>query len=191
MANDDYSPERLADRAAIYDVMCRYCRGVDRLDYETLRSAYHEDAIDNHGPFNGTADGFVEWVRNRHKTIPFSQHLIGNVLIEFTGPDEAVVETYNITTQRYPAEARPSLEALLGDVPGDKDRAVDLIVNARYVDHVTRRNGEWRIQTRNVALDSTNMIEVPKAGFVTVDEQIRGRRDSGDILYELRAQLGL
>jgi len=55
-AADDYSPERLADRAAITDVMYRWCRAVDRLDVEGIRGVFHPDAIDNHGPFIGIVD---------------------------------------------------------------------------------------------------------------------------------------
>lgn len=189
--NNPYSPERLADRAAIYDAMCRYCRGVDRLDFETLRSAYHPDAIDNHGPYNGDIDGFVEWVRNRHQKIPFSKHLLGNMIIEFTGPDEAAVETYCTAVQRYPADARNSLTALLGDGVGAGSDAVDLFVYARYIDKVTRREGAWRIQQRNVVLDSTALINAPSGQSNTVERQIYGRHDKGDFLYEFRARLGL
>ena len=190
-ANNPYSPERLADRAAIQDVMYRYCRGVDRLDLDTLRSAYHPDAIDNHGAYNGGIDGFVEWVRGRHQKIPFSKHLVSNILIEFVGPHEAAVETYCIATQRYPSDARESLTALLGDSVEGGDGAVDLIVYARYVDHVTRRDGAWRIQQRNVVLDSTSFIKAPTGASNTVERQIYGRHDTQDFLYELRARLGL
>lgn len=190
-ADDPYSPQRLADRAAIYDVMCRYCRGVDRLDFDTLRSAYHPDAIDNHGAYNGGVDGFVDWVRNRHKKIPFSKHLLGNMIIEFTGADEAAVETYCIAVQRYPANARASLTALLGDDAEVGNGALDLFVYARYVDQVTRRDGAWRIQQRNVVLDSTAVINAPEKTANNLERQIYGRHDQKDFLYEFRARLGL
>ena len=38
----------LADREAIRDCLYRYCRGVDRCDEQMLRSAYWEDAYDDH-----------------------------------------------------------------------------------------------------------------------------------------------
>jgi hypothetical protein len=190
-ASDPYSVERLADRAAIYDVMCRYCRGIDRLDFDTLRSAYHPDAIDNHGAYNGGIEGFVEWVRNRHKKIPFSKHTIGNMIIEFTAPDEAAVETYCIAVQRYPSDARASLTALLGEGAGGGTGALDLFVYARYVDRVTRRDGAWRIQERNVVLDSTAVIDAPEDQSNRLERQIYGRHDTQDFLYEFRSGLGL
>jgi hypothetical protein len=33
----------------------RYSRAIDRLDRELLLSVYHEDAVDDHGVFVGTA----------------------------------------------------------------------------------------------------------------------------------------
>jgi hypothetical protein len=40
---------------AIRQAVLRYCRGVDRLDGELMRSAYHDDATDDHGVFVGSA----------------------------------------------------------------------------------------------------------------------------------------
>ncbi|HJY93624.1 MAG TPA: nuclear transport factor 2 family protein, partial [Streptosporangiaceae bacterium] len=39
---------------AIRQAALRYCRGVDRLDAELMRSAYHNDATDDHGVFVGS-----------------------------------------------------------------------------------------------------------------------------------------
>jgi hypothetical protein len=52
----------LKDRQDILDCLMRYSRGVDRLDRELLRSAYHPDAVDDHGMFAGGRDAFVDWV---------------------------------------------------------------------------------------------------------------------------------
>ena len=40
--------DELADREAIRDCLYRYARGMDRCDEEMLRSAYWEDALDDH-----------------------------------------------------------------------------------------------------------------------------------------------
>jgi hypothetical protein len=89
--SDQYSPERLSDRAQIQDLLLRWCRAVDRLDLEAIRGVFHPDAIDHHGAYTGGVDGLIEWIRNRHLTIPFSMHLLGNMLIEFSDSDNAVV----------------------------------------------------------------------------------------------------
>ena len=42
--------------------MLRYCQGIDRLDMELVRSAYHPDGVDHHTGFDGTVDEYVAWV---------------------------------------------------------------------------------------------------------------------------------
>jgi hypothetical protein len=187
----DYSAERLADRAQIQDVMYRWCRAVDRLDYDAIRTVFHADAIDTHGIYNGGIDGLIDWIKGRHKTIPFSMHSISNMLIEFGGPDSAVAETYCFAVQRYPAEGKASLAALAGGAEGKPGVAMDLMACARYVDRFERRGGEWRIQHRTVVYDSTMMYEVspdaPKMG----EGWTVGRRDKDDHVYRARAEVGV
>ena len=58
----------LADRMAIHDCLVRYARAVDRLDRELLLSVYHADAIEDHGVFVGSPEGFADWVIGYHST---------------------------------------------------------------------------------------------------------------------------
>ena len=51
--------QHLIDRQAILDCLTRYGRGVDRFDRELVLSAYHPDAIDDHGAFVGTREEFI------------------------------------------------------------------------------------------------------------------------------------
>ena len=52
-----YTLEQLNDLEDIKNVARRYCRGVDRLDPDEMKSAYWPDATDDHGVFddNGLA----------------------------------------------------------------------------------------------------------------------------------------
>lgn len=186
---DPYSPERLADRMAIQDVMYRWCRAIDRLDYEGMRAVFHPDAVDDHGSYAGGVDGLVEWLRQRHKTIPFSSHQISNILIEFASADVALVETYARTLQRYPPEAKESLAQFGAQArPGT---GVDLLTSSRYVDRFERRAGAWRIAKRTLIQDWKQLLEVgesaprPKAGWLV------GKRDATDYVYQARAELGI
>src|SRR5277367_5371675 len=97
------------DRQAIYDVIVRYCRGVDRSDPDLVLSAFHDDAIDNHFgvvlPFR-EAIGTLKAPRNadgRAASKTTSMHNICNVLIELDG-DVARCETYVIVIVRIPHE---------------------------------------------------------------------------------------
>jgi hypothetical protein len=63
---------------AIQDVLYRYARGVDRRDWELVRSVYHPDATDDHGGYRGGVDGLLDYLRARHEHIEQSLHVITN-----------------------------------------------------------------------------------------------------------------
>jgi len=122
--------EDVLDREQIVACLHRYTRGVDRHDWELLRSAYHEDAVDDHGNFVGTRDEFVTWVEQFHSQHVRHQHSITNITIDLDG-DVAHTESYYFVTMQFP------------------DDSVPLNVNGgRYVDRFERRDGEWRIAAR-------------------------------------------
>ena len=77
--------DELADREAIRDCLYRYSRGVDRCDEEVLRSAYWEDAFDDHVLFSGTREPFIAWVLPALRAMEQSMHMIGNILIRLHG----------------------------------------------------------------------------------------------------------
>ena len=55
--------EVLLDKQEIHELHARYCRGVDRLDADLIRSVFHDDAVEHHPPwFDGSADEYVDYV---------------------------------------------------------------------------------------------------------------------------------
>ena len=52
--------ETLIAKQEITDVVYAYARGIDRLDFELVRSCYPPDAYDDHGAFKGNVDDFIE-----------------------------------------------------------------------------------------------------------------------------------
>lgn len=186
MEIDDFSPERLADRARITDALHRWCRGVDRLDDDAMRAAFHPDATDNHGHYSGDIEGLIAWIGERHKTIPFSLHSVSNVIIEFCGVDAAIVESDVITVQHYPEASEATVKLFNA---GKIGRPMDMLAFARYADRFERRDGRWKIAERTVIYDSQIIAEspgVPKISGVEV-----GRRDRSDFIYRLRERSGL
>jgi hypothetical protein len=126
----------IADREAIRDCLCRYSRGVDRCDEEMLRSAYWEDAVDDHAIFSGNREELIAWVMPLLRSMECSQHAIGNMLIRLHG-DHADVESY------YHGYHRMS----------DGAKSFDSIQAGRYVDRFEKRDDEWRIARRKVVVD--------------------------------------
>jgi hypothetical protein len=188
---DGYSPDRIADRMQIQDVLYRWCRAIDRLDFDEIRAVFHPDAIDNHGPYNGGLDGLVDWIRQRHESIPFSMHQISNILIEFAGPDLALAETYIRTTQRYPAHAKAALAQLAGGAPIAPGHGADLFTCSRYLDRFERRGSEWRILRRVVVHDWKQVVEVPAQSPTPGAGWATGRRDKNDPVYIEQKAIGL
>jgi hypothetical protein len=184
-----YSAERIADRMAIQDVMYRWCRAIDRLDYDGIRAVFHPDATDTHGIYNGDIEGLIAWIRERHRTIPFSMHQVSNMLIEFATPDIAVSEAYLRTIQRYPAEAVGALKQLANGC--EPDGPSDLWTCSRYVDRFERRGGEWKIAQRVLVQEWKLVTPVPSPVPGNVPGSVIGRRDVDDPFYVLREEWGL
>jgi hypothetical protein len=159
--------QRLIDETAIKNVHLRYCRGVDRLDWDIVRSCYHPDGTDDHGSaFNGGIDAFIDWVAAALPRYEMTQHFTGNQLVEVDG-DTAWAEHYAIVFHR---------KAKTDDAP-----AADLIVNVRYVDRMDRREGEWRISQRVVISDFDKLDTIEGTWLSATMEP--SRRDKSDFSY--------
>jgi ketosteroid isomerase-like protein len=162
--------ERLEAIEAIRSVLGLYCRAIDRLDAELLRSVYHADAYDDHGPFKGNRDDFIAWI------IPFlrreyvvTSHHVTTQNIEVDG-DVAYAESYAIVVQDKIAE-------------GIRRR---LTAHARYLDVIEKRDGKWAIARRMVITDSASSQDAPPWTGTTPIEQLGGgTRDRDDPSYAL------
>ena len=128
----------MSDIEEIRAVVYRYARGIDRCDFDLVRSCYFADATDDHGDYRGGVDGFIDFVREQLTRWSVTSHFIGNVLIDIDG-DRARVESYAIATHRGHPKPDGSVR--------------DLTSGVRYVDDFERRDGEWRIASRVVVND--------------------------------------
>lgn len=168
---DDLSAtvRELADRMAIRDCLMRYCRGVDRLDRDLLLSAYHPDAIDDHGLFVGHAAEFADWAldfhrRNQHAT----QHIVTNHSCELAG-DVAHTETYWMFAAMN--SGAPPLS----------------LAGGRYIDRFERRNGRWAIAARKCVMDwhgEPGAVALPAAALAACNSSGPPTRDLSDPSYE-------
>ncbi|MGE4218596.1 MAG: nuclear transport factor 2 family protein [Alphaproteobacteria bacterium] len=180
MASDHDALRRAADRSEIQQVMYRYARGVDRGDAEIIRSVYHPDAHDDHIDYKGGVEGFIAWLDRNFAGYDNSMHFIGNCLIEFAGPDTAFVETYYASRRLRPPSETEKAAGLVGPQ--------DMICRqswGRYLDRFERRHGEWRIATRQLAIEgrfSTVALKGARSGDVPW-----ATRDTSDPLYAARA----
>jgi hypothetical protein len=188
---DQYSIERLIDRAIIQDILFKWCRAVDRLDIDSVTALFYEDAHDDHGPYKGDINGLKNWIHNRHKTIPFSMHQLSNMLIEFASEDVASVETTVCSIQRYTAEGKESMAQLSGGVRGKEGSGADMMGSSRYIDQFERRNGKWKIAKRTVVAGWRQIVEVDSNGPKMGPEWHVQKRDLTDFIFKAREDLGI
>ncbi len=159
--------DRLVAEAEIRRVVARYCRGIDRMDLDLVRSCYHHDASGyEHGSFSGSVDEYLEWVGGLLAKYDATMHLVGNQLVEFDDADTAWVETYGISVHRSESGA-PHL---------------NLTTGFRFVDRFERRYGEWRIAHR-VAVPDWSLRHAPDDWRPLPEHHRPGRRDRSDAVY--------
>jgi hypothetical protein len=144
--------QQLVDRQQIYDCIVRYCSGVDRFDREMLRAVYHDDAMDDHGAFVGTADEFCDWALAYHaKYQHHHKHYVLNHRCELDPNGKtAHTETYWIFSGKN--KVGPALT----------------LSGGRYLDRFENRNGKWAIAARKCIIEWISDIDetaVPKEAW--------------------------
>ncbi|MEE4453221.1 nuclear transport factor 2 family protein [Novosphingobium resinovorum] len=127
----------LAARRDIADAAARYMRGLDRLDPELQRSAFHDDAVIDCGLMQGDADEFVAFSQGFLADMNATHHLLGQSRIAVEG-ERASGEWYFQAWHSAPS-------------PDGGMR--DLFISGRYLDEYACRQGEWRIVRRVLVTD--------------------------------------
>lgn len=163
----------LIDRQEIWDVMLRYSRGQDRMDRELIRTCYHDDAVDDHHLFVGMPEDFIDWsfgYSEQYNVV--HHHGLSNHTCQLDG-DDAHAETYYtfLGVNREPPH---------------------MLSMGRYIDHLQRRNGEWRIANRVCVIEhSFQLHDNPSGASSTPVEVLAARlgeflpatRDRNDLSY--------
>jgi len=90
------TPQEIADRLEIEEVLTRYCYAVDDRDWDAYRKVFTPDAVIDDTVTGGVRSGVEEHVAYLRKAlakIVISQHAISTTLISIQG-DEAQVRTH-------------------------------------------------------------------------------------------------
>ena len=126
----------LADRLAIADTLTLYSRGIDRCDLEILQAVFWPDATAKYGAVAQNAHAWAVATVTALKGMERTFHSLSNMLITVEG-DHARAETY-CTAWHW----------LTGP-----DGPTEMVVGGRYLDHLEKRDGEWRITRRLYVMD--------------------------------------
>jgi len=160
---------QMLDKQDIWSVLLRYGRGLDRLDYDIVRSCYHDDAIDDHHAFVGTPEAFIDWAfQDSMRSTTVTHHGVNNHSCELDG-DNAYCETYYTFIGAY-----------LGPT--------HLLSIGRYVDHFQCRNGEWKIANRVCVIEKLFELHempvgTPQADGNGIGAVLPATRDLTDLSY--------
>lgn len=169
-------------RAAIHELLYRYARGVDRSDLELIKSIYWPEAVDHHGPFVALGFAFADRLVTRERSIEaVGEHHFTNITIKIDG-DDAWVESYFLAFHPHNDDVAAPID------PGAGANYIG-VGSGRFLDHVQRREGEWRVLHREVVNDWTR-LDMPGAIWPRASWQVggftRGRRhdDPSYALFE-------
>lgn len=156
----------LQEKQAIYEVLCNYCRGLDRKDKALAYSVWHDAGTAlYHDIFEGSGREFVDWVWDAHALMERHSHQITNHIIQVNG-ELACSETY--------------VTVVLWSLPDEDGGQREIIGRGRYLDQWSKRDGKWAIDHREHVLDMQTIHDLHR-GYVNAVSA----RDTTDPSFKL------
>ncbi|TDG14878.1 nuclear transport factor 2 family protein [Seongchinamella unica] len=156
--------EALLAKQDIYELSCRYMRGLDRHDPLLMRDQFWADGWCEYGFFDSSPADFIDFCMQALQAHVANQHLIGNVLIELDG-EQAYGEVYFQAYHKVPAET--GFE--------------DVIIAGRYRDRYERRNGMWKLAYRSEIVDWSRTQPSNDSYFDLAPQCLRGGRQDDPV----------
>jgi len=161
----DSKLETYLAKQEIYELSCRYMRGLDRLDTKLLLQQFWEDGWCEYGFHNSGPAEFIEFAIAALQAHQANQHLIGNVLIDVEG-DQAFGEVYFQAYHKIDTEQ--GLE--------------DMIIAGRYLDRYELRDDTWKMAYRSEIVDWSRSQPTNDPYFDLAPDCLRGAR-ADDAVY--------
>jgi hypothetical protein len=157
----------LEDHFEIENLHTLFAYAADRADYALLRSLYTDDAVDDHGEYSGPIDGYIDWVKETHKSFEILSHINAKPLIVIDG-DTAESEVKGHVYIR--AKGPPAFSAF---------------IVTRSFDQYRRTPEGWRFTSRKVCGDWSGPTFEP----VAVGGHTVGAMDASDPVYSSAPKL--
>jgi hypothetical protein len=146
MANDNHELRILLDKQACDETLTRYCRALDWLDADALKTVFTPDAEIDYGFFKGRGDAFIPAVMEIERSFLRRWHFVANAIIQVKG-DTAEGECYG----------------LAAGVSAREGKTVTDVFGGRYLDSFVRREGQWMISRRVYVLGWQRSFEADTA----------------------------
>jgi 3-phenylpropionate/cinnamic acid dioxygenase small subunit len=131
--------QELWDRDRIKALPVTYARGVDRRDWDLVRSCFTDDCFVEGSRAAAPIEEYLADLRPGVEQFPTTMHFMGNQLVDVAA-DEGQVETYAVAFHWAAAQA-------------GADDPANLVVGVRYHDSVVRTGAGWLIARRHVDPD--------------------------------------
>lgn len=129
----------LKDRDQIARLVRTYARGVDRRDWDLVRSCFAADAVVEGSRTSAPLGPYLDDLIPGVEYYPSTMHFMGNQLVEVDG-DTGQIETYAVAYHWKGEQA-------------GADHPENLVVGVRYHDTVARRGDGWVIAKRRTDPD--------------------------------------
>ena len=129
-------------RQDVADLLVRYASGIDRRDWELLRSCFSDDCVADYGDigrWNG-GDEITEWMRKAHEPLGHSLHRITNLTVASSG-DAVTARCYVDAIVLGPDNLRGAQAA------------------GYYDDVLVRTDAGWKIARRRYTMVRMQVIE--------------------------------
>ncbi|MFN3458374.1 MAG: nuclear transport factor 2 family protein [Novosphingobium sp.] len=164
------SADEMATRMALRHLVDAYGHGIDRRDWDLLRTLYHDDAVDDHTPYYcGPASGYIDWLPGMMANWRATMHTAFTQLLVVDGDraeGEVTARAWHLTL----------------------DGARQFVAWGRYADHYERRDGVWRFARRSFILDHAEDLPANVGDNFGSEGVGTGRAGAEDPVY---ARLGL
>ena len=136
--------DELLDKVDIEEALLRYCRGMDKVDEDTVRSCFWPEAIDDHiGFYSGRVHDLLETMMGMRRRLSIATHALTNLLICVQGPN-ADSTAYVRGIYRY-------------DFNGED---FEWTAGAIYTNNYEKREGTWKISYHRADLQWSTVSRV-------------------------------
>lgn len=155
----------IEDQIAFERLHSLFVHAADRRDYALIRSLYTDDAIDDHGLFNGPVDGYVDWLREVQDAFQITTHVITNIIAAIDGEEAQ-------------SEARGTAYLTM-----KADTAYNMIVINRHFDRYRRVGGRWLFAHRSLCIDWVQVFPPSGESLDIVRANPVGTMGLDDVVY--------